>query len=76
MSARTLAQAIGMLEEHVALARALGVVVDAIDQAGSIAAMVRELEQERDGLERQVASLRAIRDEHTTGAEGADTGRA
>lgn len=68
MGEPTLAQALVLAKEHLALLRALDVIADAVEQAGGIASVVHELEQERDLLEIEVATLKRERQR----AAGAD----
>lgn len=46
----TLASALLALREHLGFFHAVNIVIEAVEQAGDIAAVVRELEQERDLL--------------------------
>ena len=73
--ARTIAAALVQLEEFRETLRAASLVYEALEACGDVAGVVAQLEQERERLAQQVASLRAVRSEYTTGAERADPRR-
>jgi len=62
----TLAAALVQLKDFSDTLRAAALVFAAVEACGDVADVVAQLEQERDGLERQVAALRALRSEHHT----------
>ena len=57
----TLAAALLALREHLGLLRAVEIVVEAVEQAGDVAAMVRQLEEERTLLDLEIETLRRER---------------